>query len=178
MTTARVVGRRQVLQGLALPLAVAAWPAVAAPDSVFEPSFGDFADELRQLAPRKKKALLLFFEMEACPFCHRLHRSILSQSSVRDMLRRDFQSLRVDIQGTASVTGFDGQPLSEKAFAKALKVQGTPTIVAYAPGGQELARLVGAPSTPEEFLLFGRYVTSGETAKLSFAQFKAERRAP
>jgi thioredoxin-related protein len=149
----------------------------ASPDSIFELSFGDFAEEAKQLGARKKKALLLFFEMEACPFCHRLHRDILSQGSVREMLQRDFVSIRVDIQGHVPVTGFDGRQRSETDFSRELKVRGTPTIVAFDAQGRELARLVGAPATPQEFLLFGRYALSGETASLSFAQYKRERRA-
>lgn len=171
--------RRRWLNAVALPLALAVVPAVqAAPSEVFEQSFGDYADELRQLSGKKKKALLLFFEMDACPFCHRLHRSILSQTAVREALKRDFVAIRVDIQGTAPVTGFDGRQLSESAFTKSLKVQGTPTIAAFDASGKELARLVGAPSTPDEFLLFSRYALSGDTARQTFAEYKTARRAP
>lgn len=155
---------------------LASGPAFAAPDKVFEPSFGDFADELRQLAPRKKQALLLFFEMEACPFCHRLHRDVLSQSAVRAMLERDFLAIRVDTQGLGPITTFDGRSLTEAAFSKEQKVRGTPSILAFDASGRELARLAGAPSSPEEFLLFGRYALSGQTAALSFAQFKQQAR--
>jgi thioredoxin-related protein len=167
--------KRRALLTLAAAISLPA--RSASPDSVFELSFGDFADDAKQLAAKKKKALLLFFEMEACPFCHRLHRDILSQASVRDMLQRDFVAIRVDIQGTVSITGFDGRQRSETEFSKDLKVRGTPTIVAFDPQGRELARLVGAPASPQEFVLFGRYALSGETSSLSFAQYKRERRA-
>lgn len=171
--------RDLLLSGLLLPAAMgSASASQAPPGSIFEPSFGDYADEIKQLPVRKKKALLVFFEMQACPFCHRLHRSILSQTAVRDALRRDFHAVRVDIQGTSPVTAFDGKQLSESAFAKSLKVQGTPTIAAFDANGKELTRLVGAPSTPEEFLLFTRYALSGDTQKLSFAQYKTRRGTP
>lgn len=160
----------------ALLTLLAAGPAFAAPDNVFEPSFGDLADELHQLGPRKKQALLLFFEMGACPFCHRLHRHVLSQSAVRAMLQRDFLAIRIDTQGLGPIGTFDGRQLTESAFAREQKVRGTPSIIAFDAGGRELARLAGAPSTPEEFLLFGRYALSGQTATLSFAQYKQQAR--
>lgn len=166
---------------LAAALAASALPrqalAAPAPDSIFEPSFGDLGDELRQLAERKRRVLLLFFEMDACPFCHRLHRSVLSQAGVRAMLQRDFLSIRIDVQGQNPITTVDGRQLSESALAKEMKVRGTPSIVAIDTQGRELARLVGAPASPEEFLLFGRYLLSGRTAALSFAQYKQEQRA-
>lgn len=170
--------RRQalLLAAAALPCTALAAPAPA-PDSVFEPSFGDLPEELSHLAERKKRVLLLFFEMEACPFCHRLHRNVLSQASVRAMLQRDFLSIRIDVQGLNPITAVDGRQITESALAKEMKVRGTPSIVAIDPQGRELARLVGAPASPEEFLLFGRYLLSGRTAAQSFAQYKQEQRA-
>lgn len=151
-------------------------------DAFFDASLGDFAAELKAARQQGKLGVLLVFEAEGCPFCHRMRERVLSQATVQQYFRRHFSIFAVDFLGSVTVTDFAGQDVAEKAFARAWKVRGTPTYLFVDLDGRELARYTGATRDVEEFMALGRYVVDGHHRTASFEQFypasRPSRRAP
>jgi thioredoxin-related protein len=140
-------------------------------DAFFDTSLGDFAAELKTAQQQGKMGVLLVFEAEGCPFCHRMREQVLSQSSVQQFYRRHFNIFTVDILGSVTVTDFAGKEVAEKVFARAHRVRGTPTFLFIATDGKEMARYSGVTRDVAEFMALGRYVAEGHFQRMSLEQY-------
>ena len=49
----------------------------------FNESWGDFPEELKNAKQSGKKGLVIFFEMDECPFCHYMKKNVLNQPKVQ-----------------------------------------------------------------------------------------------
>ena len=147
------------------------------PESFFDPSFNDLQQEIELARNEGKLGLLIMFEMDECPFCHRMKQTVLNRSDVQDYFRKHFRIISMDTEGDLEVTGFDGNLTSQKDFAlKQNRVRATPVFQFYGLEGKPLTngRLTGATKDAEEFLLLGRYIAEGHNASQSFLRFKQE----
>ncbi len=150
--------------------------AYAAPgDAFFDTSLGDYAAELKTAQQQGKQGVLLVFEAEGCPFCKRMRAQVLSQSDVQQYFRRHFSIFSVDLNGSVPVTDFSGKEQTEKAFARALQVRGTPSFIFIGADGREMTRYVGATRDTETFVQLGRYVAEGHWQKTTFEKFRSEK---
>lgn len=141
----------------------------------FQTLLGDLPSELQLASKQGKKAVLVVYEMDGCPFCVRLHRTALREPSVQEYFRRHFGVFRVDVRGGTMITGFDGKESTESAFATKQKIRGTPTSVFYDLEGRELARFTGAPRDRQEYLLLGEYVVGGDFRSRTFPEYRKAR---
>jgi thioredoxin-related protein len=141
----------------------------------FDLNMGDLKGELADAKTEGKKALMVMFEQDGCPGCLHMKRNILSRKDVQDFYRANFANLSLNIWSSVPVRDFGNREQTEKAYALAAKVKGTPTFVFYDLSGNEVVRIFGAIETPDEFLLLGRFVASGAYKTRSFAQYKADR---
>lgn len=158
--------------------ATAATVVLAAPgDAFFEKSLGDYAAELKAAKQQGKQGMLLVFEAEGCPFCHRMRENVLSRPEVQAFFHRHFTAYSVDILGSVTVTDFSGGEVTEKAFSRAFKIRATPTFLFLDLDGREIARYTGATRDAAEFMALGRYVTEGHWQRTSFAEFYPDGRA-
>lgn len=143
----------------------------------FENSFGDYAEELARAKREGKKGVLLFFEMDDCPFCHRMKDNVLNQPKVQDYYKQHFLMFAVDIEGQTEVVSFTKQSKIAKEFAeKDFRVRATPVFAFIDLNGKEIARYTGATSGVEEFMLLGAYVAEGHYASTTFTKYKAKKR--
>jgi thioredoxin-related protein len=139
----------------------------------FSLNMGDLKAELADARAEGKRALLLFFEQEGCPGCRHMKQNIFNEADVQAYYGQNFESLPIDIYSSVPLRDFAGRDLTEKTYAQSLKIRATPTFVFYDLSGAEIVRIVGPLQTPQEFLLLGRFVTSGAYKKSTFAQYKA-----
>ena len=171
----------RMMRGLALILMCLLVPAAnAAPklqyrdavDYFFHPFLYDLKAEAADAKKAGKTAIMVMYEFEACPYCRRMKREVLSRSDVQAYFRKHFQLFQIDTLGDQTVTGFDGKNLIEKEFARAAGVHGTPTFIFYSlDDGKPLVTHVGGLYDPKQFMLLGRYVVSGAYRSHSFAQY-------
>ena len=145
--------------------------------SFFNLNMGDLKSELAEARSDGKKAVMVMFEQEGCPGCLYMKRNILSRKDVQDYYRANFANLLLDIWSSVPVKDFTNREQTEKAYAQAAKIKGTPTFVFYDLAGNEVVRILGTIETPDEFLLLGQFVASGAYKKSSFAQYKREQPA-
>ena len=163
----------RLLLALLLCAALPAWGAEAW-EAFFDPFLGDLRAELDEARRTGRKGAVIMYHFEACPYCQRMKREVLSRPEVQEGYRSDFVRLAIDTRGAQSITGLDGKALPESAFAKAQKVRGTPTFDFHGVDGERLYRHVGGLFDPAEFLLLGRYVASGAHRSLTFSEYKRQ----
>jgi thioredoxin-related protein len=108
----------------------------------FSEGFLDMREEAAA-AGRDGKRLLVYFGQDGCPYCRELMQNNFSQRDIVDKTRRNFVAIALNIWGDREVTWTDGRAMSEKDFARLLKVQFTPTILFLDGQGRVVARLNG-----------------------------------
>ena len=141
----------------------------------FNESFWDFTEELQTARKSGKQGILIMFEMDECPFCHRMKTTILNQPDVQDYFREHFMIFPVDIEGDVEVVDFKGRPTTMKDFAfKQYRVRATPVFAFFDLDGNYIqrARFTGATRDKQEFMLLGRYVVEGAYRDQSFTRYK------
>jgi len=143
----------------------------------FETTLGDLRAELASAKQQGKQGVLLVFEMDDCPYCHRMKQTVLNRSDVQDLYRSQFIVLRVDIRGDSPLEDFSGQQTTEKAFAREQKIAATPTFVFYDLDGKPMTRFPGVARSPAEFIQLGRYVADGAYRSTTFAAYRQKRPA-
>ncbi len=169
---------------LTLTLAAAmAAPAGAAaetrdPAGFFNDTFGDFTEELALAREEGKEGILLFFEMDECPFCHRMKQMVLNQARVQDWFQERFLVFSVDTEGDTEITDFQGRTMPSKDFAfKVNRVRATPVFAFYDLEGEQVVRYTGATRDAEELLLLGEFVAGDHYQDTNFMRFKREHRS-
>ncbi|MFY9976315.1 MAG: thioredoxin family protein [Chromatiaceae bacterium] len=167
---------------LLLLLVLAAGGAPAEPRDpgqfFFDQTFGDFQEEIQRAKEEGKKGVLLMFEMDECPFCHRMKTTVLNQPQVQDYYKENFLIFPVDVEGDVEITDFSGNPMPQKDFAlKEHRVRATPVFAFFDLDGNLVNKYIGATRDMEEFLWLGEYVVEGRYRELPFAKYKRERQA-
>ena len=145
----------------------------------FNQTFGDFSEELETARAEGKTGILLMFEMDECPFCHRMKTTVLNQPEVQEYFREHFLLFPVDIEGDIEVVDFSGQRLPEKEFAlEQFRVRATPVFAFFDLDGNLVARYTGATRDTAEFMLLGQYVVEGAYHDTTFTKYKRAKRDP
>jgi thioredoxin-related protein len=143
----------------------------------FNDTFGDFSEELQNARDEGKKGVMIFFEMDECPFCHWMKKNVLNQPEVQAYYRKNFLQFPVDIEGDIQITTFKGETKSQKDFAfKDYRVRATPVIAFFDLDGKLIHRHTGRTSSAKEFLLMGHYVADGQYKETSFTRYKRQHR--
>lgn len=141
----------------------------------FDESFWDFREELQNARDQGKQGILIMFEMDECPFCHRMKTTVLNQPEVQAYFKEHFLIFAVDTEGDVEVKDFQGNTTTMKDFAfKQYRVRATPVFAFYDLNGNYIkpARYTGATRDKEEFMLLGRYVVEGLYERETFARYK------
>ena len=154
--------------------------AVSSELEFFDQSFGDFSEELELAKEEGKAGVFVFFEMDACPFCHRMKTTILNQPDVVEFYKKHFKLFQVDIEGDVEMTDFDGTETTQKDFSfKKHRVRATPVMAFFDLKGNRVVRYTGATSSKEEFMMLGEYALNEHYKETSFTRYKRkQRKAP
>ncbi len=145
----------------------------------FDQSFGDFSEELQTAREQGKKGILIMFEMDECPFCHRMKTTVLNRPEVQDFYKKNFLIFSVDIEGDIEITDFKGQPTTMKDFAfKQFRVRATPVFQFFDLQGNPIkrGRYTGATKDAGEFMLLGKYIVEQKYRDTSFSRYKRQMR--
>jgi thioredoxin-related protein len=108
----------------------------------FATTFLDFREDVADAA-RDGKRLLVYFGQDGCPYCTKLMTVNFSQRTIVEKTQRHFVAIALNIWGDREVRWIDGRTLTEKALARDLGVQFTPTIVMLDETGEVIVRLDG-----------------------------------
>ncbi len=143
----------------------------------FDETFGDLQEELATAKEQGKKAILIMFEMEECPFCRRMKAKVLNRDDVQEYFRKNFLILSMDVEGDLEIIDFQGNTTTQKEFAlKQYRVRATPVFQFVDLDGKPIkkARYTGATSDADEFKLLGQYVVDERYKETSFVRYKRQ----
>lgn len=178
MNTLKLSNRRYSVIVLLLLLWAGAAQAVTGKDPYthfFHETWGQFQEELEKARAEGKKGILLFFELDECPFCHRMKSTVLNQPEVQAYFREHFLIFNVDIEGDVEMTDFNGKVTTQKHFSeKDNRVRATPVFVFYDLQGEPIVRYTGATSGVDEFLLLGEFVAQEIYKQMTFTKYKRQ----
>lgn len=106
-----------------------------------------------------------------CPWCQRLQKEVYAQDNVRAYLKKNFETVRLDIDDAEKVIHFKGYELSASELAAGLGAEGTPTIVFLSPAGEYITRVPGFIEAPD-FMHVLRYIKTGAFQNESFQAYR------
>lgn len=168
---------KRIIAILAFALSLAAQAATRDVNQYFfDQKLGDFQAELAAAEREGKKGVLIMFEQEDCPWCHRMKETILNQAEVQDYYKRHFSIFSVDIKNELAMVDFKGRQTTEKVFAAGHRVRATPVFLFFGLDGEPMYRFTGVAKDAKEFLLLGRYVVEGIYKSKPFNVYKNEAR--
>lgn len=172
---------RPVATCLAMLLLVAVAQGAAPRDPYkyfFNETWGDFREELANAREQGKSGVLIFFEMDECPFCRYMKQNVLNQPEVQEYFRKHFLNFAVDIEGDIEIVNFRGEKKLQKDFAfREHRVRATPVFAFFDLDGKRIHRYTGKTRTAGEFLMMGEYVVSGAWDKMPFSRYKREKKS-
>jgi thioredoxin-related protein len=142
----------------------------------FDQSLGDYREELEIAREQGKAGVLLFFEQEECPFCHRMKSSVLNRPEVQQYYKKHFLIFPVDIEGDVEIVDFEGNNRTQKDFAfREHRVRATPVFAFFDLDGNLVTKYTGATRDAQEFIWLGQYVVTGVYKEMSFPRYKRQR---
>lgn len=112
------------------------------PPAWFKESFLDIRDDIAEAAKGGRR-LMLYFHQDGCPYCAKLLRENFGDKAIADKTRKHFDVIAINLWGDREVTDLAGKATTEKAFARALRVQFTPTLLLLDEKGGTALRLNG-----------------------------------
>ena len=140
----------------------------------FDQKLGDFKSELATAKKEGKKGILFMFELDDCPFCHRMKQTVLNQSEVQDYYHQHFLIFSIDAKGDVPMVDFKGKETTEKNFAIENRVRATPVFIYFDLEGNQMTRFTGAAKDANEFLKLGRFVVDDAYKTMPFAKYKQQ----
>ena len=144
-------------------------------EGFFDISFGDLSEELEIAREEGKTGVLIMFETEDCPWCHRMKLTVLNRIAVQDYFHENFRVLSLDAEGDVLITDFSGEEMTEKEFSlKAMRVRATPVFAFYNSEGELVARYTGAFKNAHDFLLLGQFVVEEHYKSTRFNKYRRE----
>ena len=135
----------------------------------FKNSFLDIREDVQEAAAAGKRVMLYFYQ-DGCPYCAKLLQDNFSQRTIVEKTRKYLDVIAVNMWGDREVTSLNGQAMTEKEFAAALRVMFTPTILMLNEQGKVILRINGYYQ-PVKFEAALDYVGQQQETKLSFAEY-------
>ena len=114
----------------------------------FKASFLDLSEDNLE-AQDAGKHLMVLFTQDFCPYCEALINKNLTQQSIRDSLKTNFDIVQLNMWGDREVFDIHGNPTTEKQIAADLDVQFTPTLIFFDRDGEPALRTNGYLSSSD-----------------------------
>ena len=117
-------------------------PGYHQPPSWFKESFLDIREDAKEAAASDKR-LMLYFYQDGCPYCGKLINDNFGQHAIAEKTRKYFEVIAINMWGDREVIDFAGKQTTEKAFAEALRVMFTPTLLILDENAEQVVRING-----------------------------------
>jgi len=90
-------------------------------------------------AKREHKPMVILFSLPGCPFCQVVRQNYLLPLLQETSAKKRPIVREADMTATKKITGIDGTPTTQSAFAKSLHIKVAPTVVFLDGSGEQLA---------------------------------------
>ena len=133
----------------------------------FKESFLEIQDDVDE-ATEANKHVLLFFQLNGCPYCDRMLREAFESDPLMSYIQAHFDVIAINVRGDREIAFNEEVSVTEKELSETLKVRATPGILFLNADNKPVVRVDGYRS-PERFEHILRYVSSKayESQKLS-----------
>jgi thioredoxin-related protein len=135
----------------------------------FKNTFMDIKEDVAE-ASEAGKRVLLFFYQDGCPYCKKLVEYNFTQRDIVTKAQDTLDVIAVNMWGDREVTWVDGSVMTEKEFAKKMRVMFTPTLLFLNEEGGVVLRVNGYYH-PTKFKTALNYVASHREKKERFADY-------
>lgn len=146
-------------------------PGYADKPAWFANSFLDIREDVSEAEAAGKRVLLYFYQ-DGCPYCEKLLNTNFAIQETEEKTRRHFEVIAINMWGDREVTDFGGEPTTEKAFARSLRVMFTPTMLFLDEQGNVVLRVNGY-YPPHKFTAALDYAATHSDSKPDFREFLA-----
>nr|CRH06244.1 Putative Thioredoxin-related protein [Candidatus Magnetococcus massalia] len=116
----------------------------------------DFPSEI-EAAAEENRQLVVMFHYSGCPFCDKMRQRVFPHPAVDAYFSDHYLLLESNIRGDLDITTPSGVEMSEKSWARKMRIRATPVFLFYDKSGQERLKLTGYQN-PKMFVAAGRYV--------------------
>ena len=147
-------------------------PGYAEKPDWFANSFLDIREDVSEAKAADKRVLLYFYQ-DGCPYCKKLLDTNLALQETVTKMRKHFEVVAINMWGDREVTGFHGEPTTEKLFAKSLRVMFTPTLLFLDEQGTVVLRVNGY-YPPHKFNAALDYAATNAGKEPGFREFYAQ----
>jgi len=137
----------------------------------FKLSFLDLGNDIADAKDAGKKGVIVYFGQKNCSYCKAHLEYNWGAPYIVAYTRKYFDVVAIDVRGDRPVADVTGKVFrTEKAFARSIKAQFTPTLIFYDNKGKETLRLSGY-HPPYEFVAALEYVADGYYKKESLRTY-------
>lgn len=146
-------------------------------EGFWDDPFKDLQADVEQAESEGKAGVFAFFEMDECPFCHRMKTQVFTDPEVQEYIRKHFVTVSIDIEGDVTMTDPQGDQVKEKDFAfQRYRVRATPVMIFFDTDGEPAVRYTGPTQTPGEFIKLMEFFVSGayEEPGMNFFKYKKQ----
>jgi thioredoxin-related protein len=141
----------------------------------FKESFLDIAEDVDDAAAHDKH-VILFLEMNGCPYCYKMIEENFKGSDYSDFIQQRFDVIALNIRGDREVALDADTTLTEKQLAAQLGVRYTPTILFLNQANEPVARINGYRNVAD-FKQVLDYVDAKAYESRSLAQYLDDQKA-
>jgi thioredoxin-related protein len=140
----------------------------------FKESFLDLTEDVTEAADADKH-VILFMEMEGCPYCYKMAQDNFANSPDRDFIQEHFDVIALNTKGDREVAVTAEMSMTEKEVAQLYQVQFTPTLVFLDETNRPVARVSGYRN-PDDFKIVLDYVQERAYQEKTLNDYIAGRR--
>lgn len=141
--------------------------------SWFKESFLEIADDVDE-ASEAGKHVLLFFQLNGCPYCDRMLEESFEAESMTNYVQEHFDSIAINVRGDRDIAFNDEISVSEKELSEILKVRATPAIVILDEDNKPIVRVNGYRA-PERFKRVLEFVATKSYQTTNLADYLQSR---
>ena len=138
----------------------------------FKNSFLDIREDVEEATSEGKRVLLYFYQ-DGCPYCAKLVTDNFGQIDIAEKTKKHFDTIALNMWGDREVVDFAGMDVTEKEFAKALKVQFTPTLLMLNESGDVVIRINGY-FAPNKFSAVLDYVGKKMESQMEIREYLSQ----
>ena len=146
------------------------------PPAWFKESFLEIADDVDE-ASEAGKHVLLFFELNGCPYCDRMLTESFEAEPLSSYIQKNFDVIAINIQGDREIAFNDEVSVTEKQLGEILKVYSTPALLFLNEHNQTVVRVNGyrAPERFRQVLEFAATRSYRSASLADYLQAKLDR---
>ncbi len=141
--------------------------------SWFKESFLEIADDVDE-ATEEGKHVLLFFQLNACPYCDRMLEESFEAEPLTAYIQEHFDSIAINVRGDRDIAFNDEISVTEKELSEILEVSATPAILFLDENNKTIVRVNGYRA-PERFRQVLEYVATKSYRSVKLADYLAAR---